>query len=1229
VKKNGPIFAVLAIVLAWFGISNLPKNQSGGTITSEPESRAKLQEKGSTNSSRTNIIQAAPACKEIRKRLEPVVGEVALSDRALPQSCFLDKEKESTESKKKESTNKNCNALNVADVDFVIATVPNPISTHLVLTFDRITEIIQQAAQDNGYSYESSWLPWNESKEYLRPPDQLSASELEELQEQQPGILVFRNPIRRIGTNDGEGGLVVFVVSETPTGGVNSDEFENALAWMVQMGKGCGEVKILGPNFSGSLPSLDRALYQGKSEIAPGVSRFTIFSGSVSGEDSYQWFRSRLNDKHLGSFTTALESDSLQLKRFCQYIKQQGYLSDRVAFLSEDETAFGMAFGTASRDSGKCDPCQGATNLSYPRDISTLRSAYEQQSIFSAGNASRGTNTGSTTLRSELTEPASGELDTVRSYGGHLTPLAQESVLLAISDVLKAKKIQFVVIRSTNSLDQIFLGQFLRRTVPAARVVFDGADLLFSRGSEGSSLRGVMLLSTYPLLIWQQLWTSSSYAGESWWHRHTSSPVAKAETYRVFGADFVEGAYIAARELFPDVKADPKVPIANYGPPGWARSTEQDEASKRPATWLTVIGHRQFWPLAVLNSYTLDDKGRNGSSILPASSTLNDSRIQLEGDSAPMRQFPLQFGILMLFCVAWSVAHLLFCRHGSMSPMPSKFRHACFSPVPKWQHPALIAVGSVVIVSVAIILSVIYGPTGSELVRWKPHVAFLILAIVICACAGCASNYKLSGIKDSAVTKWQRKALVGSVLYLVLFDLTQLAIVHHLDKTNSIPAFWRSIYFLSGVSPLLPQLFLMAGLYCWFWFSLRGLSLFNDDRPLLPNSGDLLLANKKSMPMFARETTQEQMEEAAKPIEESYLQHAVLIFALVVLVFASLLWGYRSLSSLGEMRFSYFILFWIAFCITLILAETSQAWWTWSRLRVLLNHINLLPLRRTLRALEGMSWQSVWAMSGRVLAQRYCLISRQLEFLRHLRNQVALWVPGDQDQIIVKYTLLTKIDDFQESARKEFTDWYTKLMDNKSGATTLKPLQDVQASLASLAGYVFVKILIPSWQNEKDSLIVDRAQDKGDTHTQGPGISPELPAHVIAAEEFFVLPYIGFIQNILGRIRSIVLGILCLFVTTTLAVSSYPFEPLPVLGGIFLSVFTITGTTIVLIYAGMHRDATLSYITDTSPGELGGEFWRELITYGIGPLIGLLTTLFPSITDFLVSWIQPSVDVIK
>jgi hypothetical protein len=244
-------------------------------------------------------------------------------------------------------------------------------------------------------------------------------------------------------------------------------------------------------------------------------------------------------------------------------------------------------------------------------------------------------------------------------------------------------------------------------------------------------------------------------------------------------------------------------------------------------------------------------------------------------------------------------------------------------------------------------------------------------------------------------------------------------------------------------------------------------------------------------------------------------------------------------------------------------------------------------------------------------------------------DKTVLSTPFDPADVRIRNELVEKIVDCQQTKLKKLVTWYETL-DGKP-VKDVEALRAVQEEFASIAAMAAGTILVPSWQTETDSLIFGRSpsKDVDADKRSSPVISAKIPPHVLAAEEFFVLLYVGFIQNILGRIRTIVLGSLCLFVATTLAVSSYPFDPLPVLGGIFLAVFTIIGATMILIYAGMHRDVTLSYITGTVPGELGGEFWRQLITFGIGPLLGLLTTLFPSITDFVVSWLQPSTQAIK
>jgi fumarate reductase subunit D len=138
-----------------------------------------------------------------------------------------------------------------------------------------------------------------------------------------------------------------------------------------------------------------------------------------------------------------------------------------------------------------------------------------------------------------------------------------------------------------------------------------------------------------------------------------------------------------------------------------------------------------------------------------------------------------------------------------------------------------------------------------------------------------------------------------------------------------------------------------------------------------------------------------------------------------------------------------------------------------------------------------------------------------------------------------------------------------------------------------------------------------------------------LPAHIRNAEELVCLVYMAFIQNILGRMRSLVMSIICMFIAISVAIASYPFDPRPVLSGMVVVLFFILGTTVVAVYSQMHRDTTLSNLMDTKPGELGGDFWIKLIGFGVGPVLGLVASVFPEFTDFLFSWVQPGLGSLK
>jgi hypothetical protein len=439
----------------------------------------------------------------------------------------------------------------------------------------------------------------------------------------------------------------------------------------------------------------------------------------------------------------------------------------------------------------------------------------------------------------------------------------------------------------------------------------------------------------------------------------------------------------------------------------------------------------------------------------------------------------------------------------------------------------------------------------------------------------------------------------------------------------------------SGVSPLLPEAILIVGAYLWFWCNLRGLAHFGDGQPVLPKEADLPMFPPRSprdklqsaMKVFSQEGTGISVESEARPLSRAYLKRLAAFLGASTLVCRVSLGGVW-VPTLGEWEFGALIFGWVCLYVALVLADTYQVWKAWNELRQLLIRLDRLALRRTLRGLKGIAWGSIWGIGENVLEARYRMISLERESLSHLKNAMPadVWnaLPADAHE-----TLMTKVD----AAFVEYARWYVTLT---RGALVgdLKRLHELQGQFAQAAGMVLQHILVPAWQKESDSLIYeDPGGPAGQESPKAPdlaaGTPHQVPPHVRAAEEFFVLPYLAFVQNILGRIRTAILGVVWLFVAVALAVSSYPFEPSNTLAAIFLAVFLIVAGVMTVVYAQMSRDATLSHVTDTKPGELGWAFWTRMLAFGAGPLVALVATWFPAVADFAFSWLQPSVQALR
>jgi hypothetical protein len=1353
-KREGGLWATAAVlgIAATVGISSnqtKPPTDATGqskTVKSPPHNPAPT----------SKPIENGP-CPDIEKLLQTfflVPEDVVVA----PQSCFPDQ---------KQPLNSPALQKKATRLRFVIATLADPLHTHFSLSFDRSIEAVQEAAQDEGYIYNSSWLPWNaEQPSYVLLDDQDKADKRKERQEDQPGFLLFRGQLT--DHSPFEDGLLVLVVGEEPTGGIHRRQFENAVQWIEALQPNAASsptVQILGPSFSGSIPSLVELLKHASNSLAERVHQhLRVYSGGVTSNAGVGWLDKQATQADdltpLGiEFRSFEHSGDLDLDRYCRYASAAGTDLARLAIVSEDETAFGGEYGFGSADNSPCRPespdakphqgpinqglpNKGPVHLYYPRDISALRAAYQNQSIFTRATQEN-TDSPRRTLQSDLADPEGKDHDTVPAYSGNQTALSQEAELQQIVSLLRAHNSQYLLLRSSNPLDQLFLSHFFRMTYPQGRIVIVGADLLLRRETGASGLNGVMTLSTYPLLPWEQDWTLSSNPRRFHYHR-------------VFTNDGTEGIYVAERFLLRQLPITPPdtlsasaedegegspqsnfvLPNCNgefilpdYAPPFWMNKRSD---CKRPPTWLSVLGNGGFWPVAVLDFPTcvgcknpprIPQLGETETpfdrlwhSITSSFASIafllgiNPGSGSAGGAAQAWLPMPASMKFLMFAGLFWATFHAVCCSRASITVKPAHRAHfvrpdcaeatdprtesevPCDCPFIRRQqgaHRALVLFGSILVALLPITLAWGYGEMwegGEPLPNPWAYRALLALTWSIAGAAVCANtwvedylfwqNDQPPHVKQSL---WQQitamarglwawtslrsgprevwRSLVSFVLIsMILYWCLDFSLDRALNDANRIPTYWRAINLTTGVSPLIPLVALIAGLYGWFWYSLQGLALFGEDRPRLPKADCLKVippayqgkpAQSGAAPanvfaMLSREEAENALETISSPFALAVWIVAGLCFAGPLGV-AWWVFGCPPIRNLGSRAYSFVFCFWLFLCISILLANTWQLARVWLRLRYMLQFLDRLPLRRTLVALAVFSWGSVWKMGGNVLDMRYKLIFRQLESWTHLyaslqeieekrSSCLAGLLSGVKENGVDSGDVQKCIAAIKDTSEKrvQFAQWQSTHWDNWKARRPTR-LKSLQHSLADMAGVMLTSLLIPAWRKERESLAwgpTGGADESGKDNPEPRSVSGLAP-HVRNAEELVCLVYIAFIQNILGRIRSLVMGIICIFLAITVAVSSYPFDPRPLLSGIVVVIFIVLGLTIVLVYSQMHRDATLSNLTGTKPGELGSDFWLKLVGFGAGPVLGLLASVFPEFTDFIFSWVQPGIASIK
>jgi len=367
----------------------------------------------------------------------------------------------------------------------LVATVADPAHTRLALFFDGQIDSIERAAEEDGWVFARQWLPWIDTFDGSEHDinERRQQRRLEREQESLPGILVFRPKDPQAHPT---GCLFVLLDPETPTGGVFAGSSFAALN-IANLLSETTAIGLLVPSFSGSFPSITHAVHlwdtTHKGRLYP-----TVYGGSVSSRRAaFAFFKSTGLQ-----FLSGIPSDLEFYAAFRTLLHNYGLGAEAAAYLLEQESGFGAdAVYQLGKDREK------SVVYEFPRDISHLRNAYQRASAGVSGRYQSPI----PSIELSLNDPSSGE-DSIPVFSDTSTPVVQSAALGTITEDLSRRGIRVAYVAATNSLDELFVAQYLRQQCPNIRVVIAGdTDLLFLPAAAQRSLAGTLFLSPYPMFF--------------------------------------------------------------------------------------------------------------------------------------------------------------------------------------------------------------------------------------------------------------------------------------------------------------------------------------------------------------------------------------------------------------------------------------------------------------------------------------------------------------------------------------------------------------------------------------------------------------------------------------------------------------------------------------------------------------------------------------------------------
>jgi hypothetical protein len=1162
-----------------------------------------------------------------------------------------------------------------AQVAYLLATVPDPINTHLALEYDRALESIERAAAASGFNFDRYWVPWDDL--YAEQQHDLGKDrELKQdrhLREEEPGLFVFR---RSMSDGTTPPLLLVFLVNETPTYGINKIAFFKSLSYIQKLNAKIEDshrplpiLHIAGPTFSGSLDSLTlelETIAHDHRRLFP--ERVTIVSGSVSSSQAISQFQKvweRLRPQHVIDFQEVTFPGSRSL--LDEILTEVGKVVDdpdakQIAFLSESTSAYGNTVGEEAQpvaNEHKREQQQETfskvnevTKLTFPIGIAALRNAYQtaQENADNAGKK-REQQLPQITLPMNYRTNEIPEQENLPVAATTQTPLSQDAVLQQITRTLQEHDIKAVMIFASDSLDSLFLLHYLRETCPNIRVVLPMADLLYLRSNDAHDFTGTLIFTRYPLF---SLGTPTK-----------SSSIDPASLQNKFPSSVAEGQFFAVLSLLqPNIKY---------------LTAKTDSTRAVPDFWMGVIGKSGYWPIRRARKV---DKPPFFRTCEDADCTNLTSALNISGSVANRRTSeimaisyipgrPTQLWYLMAMVVTTGVfLH-------SFAVLTARYNW--FKQGDRWwlEYFALDHGGGryvqarafflfVATIQAAIAQVVILVPTlslnlhfrarlwesGRELWPLLAAATLLLgfgLALVVAFLNAIwvfrnyhrAPSLSTFGIKTELGLHNANEKHIQLILRIatIVSVILSIAVVGTwgflcLVSDDSLPFSDRAAAVTSGVCPSLPILLIAVGLYSWAIGSLRRITYFQNRAAHFPVShfDDIMKSDF--------EVLRGDLEKTLGPVS---LSTSGTVWFIVSAMFCLFLYRWVGLHSLEEAAFNHVIFAGVWLLWATLLFSIIRLMNIWAVLKKVLRRLERLPIRYAFsRIPRTFSWSPVWRRGG--LRRSYLVQARSLEYLSCLsaesvpaaqsevqaysaaaasggmpsrpslvRTVTANPVPDIIDEVFTQGRLVQVRSALTEVVSRETQDH--RITHNEANKLDVALLNTAEEMMEPLS-----RLWAKGGADGESEKILEPRQDL----PSSVGLRPEQ--RQMLAAEFVALRFVAVFRYVSLQMRNLISMISLGFILALLALRSYPFQPRERIGWWLVTAFICLGGALTYVFMEMDRDATLSRISKTEANKLDREFFWPLLRFGALPLLTIIAAQFPAVSSFLFSWLQPALD---